>query len=111
MVQHNVQGIVHCCVTPGNVLLRSDGSVCLTDFFDALDLREEDPLFERVGSLDYMPPEMIALPTPEEIRSGLDLSGRPRSFGPPVDIWQVRAGHSLLRVCLLDVGGSKTGLL
>lgn len=86
----DLQGIVHCDVTPGNVLLRSDGSLCLCDFFYALDLRSQDLVFERVGSLDYMPPEMIALATPEEKRSGLDVSDRPVCYGTPVDVWQVR---------------------
>jgi len=55
-----VQGIVHRDIKPENILLAADGALKLGDFGLAIDSRQERPV-TRVGTLDYMGPEVRQL--------------------------------------------------
>eukprot|EP00892_Ulva_mutabilis_P012469 jgi/Ulvmu1/9595/UM054_0025.1 len=87
-VQHiHKLGYMHCAISPTSILLRRDDSLCLTDLSHALKIGSVGA-GHRAGLLGYMPPEMIALSTPEEIQIGClafeMLAGRsPFEFAVP----------------------------
>lgn len=54
-------GILHRDVKPENVLLAADGEIKLADFGLAINTTKEKPM-SRVGTLDYMPPEVNTKP-------------------------------------------------
>ncbi|MEX1362553.1 MAG: serine/threonine-protein kinase, partial [Nannocystaceae bacterium] len=51
------RGVIHRDVTPGNVMISSEGEVFLTDF--GLALRETELSGEVFGTLEYMAPEQV----------------------------------------------------
>jgi serine/threonine protein kinase len=89
------QGFAHCGICPSAILQRYDGTVCICDLFHCLehkvDVTRAVPPRSRLGQLDYMPPEMIALePAHEGNHSGIGQRWTAASnIGWPVDIWQV----------------------
>jgi serine/threonine protein kinase len=52
-----MQGIIHRDIKPENILMAADGAVKLGDFGLAIDSYHERPV-TRVGTLDYMGPEV-----------------------------------------------------
>ena len=52
-----LQGIMHRDIKPENMLVTGDYEVRLADFGLAIDTALESPM-SRVGTLDYMPPEV-----------------------------------------------------
>eukprot|EP00798_Chlamydomonas_sp_ICE-L_P003477 gene3478-13538_t len=75
--------LVHRDIKPENVFINSDGDMILGDFGLAAHT-VHDTLTERVGTLDYMAPEVLAMPTLEE------QAARPRTLQPydeKVDVW------------------------
>lgn len=54
-------GILHRDIKPENVLLGPDGEIKLADFGLAINTSKEKPM-SRVGTLDYMPPEVSIIP-------------------------------------------------
>jgi serine/threonine protein kinase len=70
------QGIIHRNLSPEHLLFSEDRPVVLTDFDNAVDthpVKSTDDEFQpglpnfRVGSLEYMAPEVVSKPTPQEI--------------------------------------------
>lgn len=53
---HN-RGIIHRDIKPENIFFRQDGSLCLGDWGLAVDTQLDKPV-SRVGTLDYMAPEV-----------------------------------------------------
>lgn len=56
------KGFLYRDIAPGNLLIRSDNTVCLIDFGLALSLEEADTADQKqpiVGTPEYMPPERI----------------------------------------------------
>ena len=85
-----MQGVVHCNLNPENILMRGNGAVCVCDFSNAIDLSDpKRPAPQRAGSLDYLPPELLVLPTLQEQRQGVETFNYNLPVGTSVDIWQV----------------------
>ncbi len=55
------RSILHRDIKPENILLMANGEIKLADFGLAIDTSREKPM-SRVGTLDYMPPEIAILP-------------------------------------------------
>ncbi|GLI62788.1 hypothetical protein VaNZ11_005536 [Volvox africanus] len=80
-------GIVHRDIKPENVLFAADGSVKLADFGLAINMVEERPI-SRVGTLDYMAPEVLRCP----IKQSMAMTpppGAPARYGFATDVWAV----------------------
>jgi serine/threonine protein kinase len=60
------RGVLHRDIKPENILLTDQGEIKVADFGLAIDTTREKPM-SRVGTLDYMPPEVsfvVALKMP-----------------------------------------------
>ena len=57
---HGLQSILHRDIKPENVVMMADGSIRLADFGLAVNL-DEKALLARVGTLDYLAPEVYLL--------------------------------------------------
>ena len=86
-------GIVHRDIKPENVLLCKGSVVKLADFGLALDTTTESPR-TRLGTLDYMAPEVVRIPPNEKIPiSECYAPGRAKRlqalYNHKVDVWAV----------------------
>ncbi|KAG1677581.1 hypothetical protein FOA52_014479 [Chlamydomonas sp. UWO 241] len=80
----HARGIVHRDIKPENILLTSDGTLKLADFGLAINMHEERPV-SRVGTLDYMAPEIYLCPpklSPHENKRDRSLQ-----YSTKVDVW------------------------
>ncbi|KAK9842974.1 hypothetical protein WJX74_005089 [Apatococcus lobatus] len=81
-------GILHRDIKVENLFLTQAGELKLGDFGLALNVALERPT-ARVGTLDYMSPEVLSIPTPEECMArGLSPQDVP-VYDEKVDIWAV----------------------
>jgi len=79
-------GIAHRDIKPENILLATDGSLRLADFGLSIDFNEERPV-SRVGTLDYMAPEVFLCPpkhSPLENKHDRTLV-----YSSKVDVWAI----------------------
>lgn len=61
-------------IKPENIFFTTDNELKLGDFGLAIDTSREKPI-SRVGTLDYMAPEVLMMPTPEQIaRRRIDVN-------------------------------------
>jgi len=82
--------IIHRDIKPENIFFNASGALKLGDFGLSINMVRERPK-SRVGTLDYMAPEVISLPNHEQ-RIALESkngTGDTVYYGPPVDIWAV----------------------
>ena len=56
----HTKGILHRDIKPENILLTGQGEIKVADFGLAIDTIREKPM-SRVGTLDYMPPEVCII--------------------------------------------------
>ncbi|GFH20929.1 protein kinase domain-containing protein, partial [Haematococcus lacustris] len=84
LAQLHSRGIIHRDVKPENIFLTLDGEVQLGDFGLAA-TKGCDKLTERVGTLDYLSPEVLAMPTPNEAAVG--RGGVLQPYDEKVDVW------------------------
>jgi serine/threonine protein kinase len=83
-------------IKPENIFFGQAGDMKLGDFGLAIDAKAERPK-SRVGTLDYMAPEVVCLPTADE-RRRMERDGRPLreadmpTYSDKVDTWAVGGG-------------------
>jgi len=78
--------IVHRDIKPENIFLNTDGQLKMGDFGLAIDTTEERPV-TRLGTLDYMAPEVLVCPdktSPRQNKNRADLA-----YTTQVDVWAV----------------------
>ncbi|GBF94873.1 aurora protein [Raphidocelis subcapitata] len=90
-LQHlHARKVFHRDIKPENIFFMKDGYMKLGDFGLAIDAAIERPK-SRVGTLDYMSPEVVSLPTADE-RRRLEQQGKAvqeQVYTEKVDIWAV----------------------
>ena len=86
------RSIIHRDIKPENVVIGEDGFARLCDFGLAINTSRETPV-SRVGTLEFMAPELIRLST---TRSTRELDALRRRFGWPSTVVRGRACSSLV---------------
>lgn len=91
--------ILHRDIKPENIFFTADGALRLGDFGLAIDWTAERPK-SRVGTLDYMAPEVVSLPSSDERKKSAESRGSDNastttsnataySYDEKVDVWAV----------------------
>ncbi|KAK9817875.1 hypothetical protein WJX72_003532 [[Myrmecia] bisecta] len=84
----HANAIIHRDIKPENLFFGQDGSLKLGDFGLAVNFHDDKPI-SRVGTLDYMAPEVLAMPTPDQIAKGQIKTEDISCYNEKVDIWAV----------------------
>ncbi|KAI3438488.1 hypothetical protein D9Q98_000916 [Chlorella vulgaris] len=86
----HTQGVLHRDIKPENIMLSGEGEIKVGDFGLAIDTTREKPM-SRVGTLDYMPPEIVRLPHGGSALSATSKLGAEEgaAYGLPADAWCV----------------------
>lgn len=82
----HARGLIHRDIKPENILVSTDGVLKLADFGLVIDSTVERPV-SRIGTLDYMAPEVLQCPVkkhPSENKDRTDLA-----YSSQVDCWAV----------------------
>ncbi|PSC71935.1 aurora other [Micractinium conductrix] len=83
----HAQGVLHRDIKPENIMLGADGDIKVGDFGLAINTSREKPM-SRVGTLDYMPPEIVRLPYGPVAHKHVPHPAEELSaYGLPVDAW------------------------
>ena len=91
----HASGIIHRDIKPENILVTDSGSLQLADFGLSIRSTNDAPV-TRVGTLDYMAPEVVRCPrkrTPQEWKDRKDLH-----YTFAVDVWAL--GVLVYELCL-----------
>uniref|UniRef100_A0A061QZC9 Protein kinase domain-containing protein n=1 Tax=Tetraselmis sp. GSL018 TaxID=582737 RepID=A0A061QZC9_9CHLO len=90
LAQLHQLNVIHRDIKPENIFFNESGELKLGDFGLAICTRSERPK-SRVGTLDYMAPEVISLPNHEEREAVEKKHGMQNVsyYGPKVDVWSV----------------------
>ena len=84
----HLKKVIHRDIKPENIFFAADGTLRLGDFGLSINCVQERPK-SRVGTLDYMAPEVISLPTHDE-RIRLEAESQVKDvtyYDSKVDIW------------------------
>jgi len=80
------RGVLHRDLKPENILVRPDSSVYVADLGLAINCLAERPT-TRLGTLEYMPPEILLCPAKASPACNRDLS-RP-TYDGRCDVWSI----------------------
>lgn len=78
------KGVIHRDIKPENIMLDGHGTVKLADFGLSIQFTEERPV-SRVGTLDYMPPEVVACA--DKVHAWENKNNFAMEYGAAADVW------------------------
>lgn len=82
----HAQGLIHRDIKPENIVLGSDLQLKLADFGLAINVNQERPL-SRVGTLDYMAPEILSCPSNKQRAQMVQDHQELHPYSSSVDVW------------------------
>lgn len=90
-------GYLHRDLKPENLLVGDDGTLKVADFGLSVDQGVERPV-TRLGTLDYMAPEVLACPDKSMLDKHADPAGAAKvAYGQAADVWGIGVlAHELL---------------
>lgn len=77
-------GVIHRDIKPENIMIDDHGTVKLADFGLSIRFTDERPV-SRVGTLDYMPPEVLACA--DKVHAWENKNNFAMVYGTGADVW------------------------